>query len=70
MIRYTIDYLTRNGFELISVPDILPENVIKACGMETETDSHHAAQVNTNSLLIYSFQCVFMEIFGVSGIST
>lgn len=36
LIQYTLAVLRRNGFHLISVPDILPPDVIQSCGMQTE----------------------------------
>lgn len=35
MIQYATDCLKKEGFELISVPDILPAEVIEGCGMKT-----------------------------------
>lgn len=40
LIRYTVDVLLKEGFELMTVPDILPETVIEACGMDTKGDRH------------------------------
>lgn len=36
LIRYTTDTLFKNGFELISVPDILPAELIEACGQQVD----------------------------------
>lgn len=37
LIRYTVDALTkRHGFNLVSVPDLLPPSVLEACGMVVE----------------------------------
>lgn len=38
LIRYTIDFLTKENFNLISVPDILPAEVIEGCGMQMGSD--------------------------------
>lgn len=35
LVNYFVFKLLRNGFELISVPDILPKEVIESCGMST-----------------------------------
>lgn len=35
LINYFISSLLKNGFELISVPEILPKDVIEGCGMST-----------------------------------
>lgn len=34
--EYTVDQLRQNNFVLVSVPDILPKNVIEGCGMQTD----------------------------------
>ncbi|CAH8296376.1 unnamed protein product, partial [Schistosoma turkestanicum] len=36
LIAYTVDRLKKSGFEFVSVPDILPEPIIKACGFPTQ----------------------------------
>lgn len=36
LIRYTTDFLLKRGFELISVPDILPAKLIEACGQQVD----------------------------------
>ncbi|KAG5683712.1 hypothetical protein PVAND_012977 [Polypedilum vanderplanki] len=38
LIRYTLSEILQHGFNLISVPDILPAEVIKSCGMQTDGD--------------------------------
>lgn len=38
LIRYTTNYLLKNGFHLIAVPDILPSKIIEGCGMATTSD--------------------------------
>lgn len=38
LIQYTLDKLIKNGFSLISVPDILPRRIIENCGMNTRGD--------------------------------
>lgn len=35
LVRYTLTKLIKKGFKLISVPDILPDELIKRCGMDT-----------------------------------
>lgn len=35
LINYFIDELIKSGFEVISVPDILPRDIIERCGMNT-----------------------------------
>lgn len=36
IIQYALKSLTRNKFNLISVPDLLPRGIIESCGMRTE----------------------------------
>ncbi|XP_032674636.1 serine--tRNA ligase, mitochondrial isoform X2 [Odontomachus brunneus] len=36
LVHYTVRKLLRNGFELLSVPDIIPTELIKRCGFITE----------------------------------
>lgn len=43
LIRYTVDILLGEGFELMSVPDILPDSVIEGCGMDTKSDRHQVS---------------------------
>lgn len=40
LIRYTTEILFKEGFELISVPDILPPEIIEGCGMPTIAENH------------------------------
>ncbi|XP_031620906.1 serine--tRNA ligase, mitochondrial [Contarinia nasturtii] len=42
LVDYTMDNLYKEGFQLITVPDILPAELIEACGM---TVDDHATQV-------------------------
>ncbi|XP_045585001.1 serine--tRNA ligase, mitochondrial [Procambarus clarkii] len=36
LIRYTVSYLLRKGFTLMSVPDLLYSDIIDSCGMNTK----------------------------------
>ena len=38
LIQYSLNSLLLKGFELISVPDILPRQIIESCGMETRSE--------------------------------
>lgn len=38
LIKYTVSFLLRKKFELVSVPDILPSNVLESCGMTVNSD--------------------------------
>lgn len=35
LIKYSVKHLLGKGFQLVSVPDVLPSHVIEACGMAT-----------------------------------
>lgn len=45
LIRYTTDFLLKRGFEIISVPDILPAKLIEACGQQV--DGHPTQVINS-----------------------
>ncbi|GLV40315.1 Seryl-tRNA synthetase mitochondrial [Carabus blaptoides fortunei] len=36
LIKYTVNKLLQLGYQLLSVPDILPSNIIESCGMNTK----------------------------------
>ncbi|XP_028173552.1 serine--tRNA ligase, mitochondrial [Ostrinia furnacalis] len=38
LIKYTVSYLIKNNFQLVSVPDILPSNILESCGMAINSD--------------------------------
>lgn len=38
LIKYTVCSLLKKGFHLVSVPDILPSNVLESCGMTINND--------------------------------
>lgn len=38
LIQHAIDTLKKAGFRILSVPDILPEDTIRGCGMQTDGD--------------------------------
>ena len=43
LIKYSVNFLLKNKFRFISVPDLLPANVIESCGMNLKTDHHQAS---------------------------
>lgn len=45
LIRYTTDVLFKEGFEIISVPDILPAELIAGCGMPVDSKSTQVSQI-------------------------
>lgn len=38
LIKYSVTNLLKNNFKLVSVPDILPRNVLESCGMTVNSD--------------------------------
>lgn len=38
LIKYTVLFLLGKNFKLVSVPDILPSNVLRSCGMTVNND--------------------------------
>lgn len=49
LIKYTVNNLVRDNFQLVSVPDILPSKILENCGMT----------VNTDRTQIYSLDSVY-----------
>lgn len=43
LVQYTVDNLLENKFRLISVPDLLPRNIIEGCGMNTRGTRNQAS---------------------------
>nr|XP_053609595.1 serine--tRNA ligase, mitochondrial isoform X2 [Plodia interpunctella] len=38
LLKYTVSFLLKNQFNMLSVPDILPSNILKSCGMTVNSD--------------------------------
>ncbi|XP_022127647.2 serine--tRNA ligase, mitochondrial [Pieris rapae] len=38
LLKYTVSYLLKKGFDLVSVPDVLTRNIIQSCGMAVNGD--------------------------------
>ncbi|XP_030369498.1 serine--tRNA ligase, mitochondrial [Scaptodrosophila lebanonensis] len=51
IIQYALRSVTDHGFELISVPDILPKEVIESCGMRTEGERTQVYKLDTGECL-------------------
>ncbi|KAH8311973.1 hypothetical protein KR044_008829 [Drosophila immigrans] len=51
IIQYALQAITRQGFKLISVPDILPREVIESCGMRTEGERTQVYKLDTGACL-------------------
>ncbi|KAH8359432.1 hypothetical protein KR093_006565 [Drosophila rubida] len=51
IIQYALQTLSSQGFKLISVPDILPREVIESCGMRTEGERTQVYKLDTGECL-------------------
>lgn len=51
IIQYALKTVTRQGFKLVSVPDILPPEVIENCGMRTEGERTQVYKLDTGECL-------------------
>lgn len=60
LIKYTVNKLLMNGFNLVSVPDILPRKVLESCGMTVNTDR---TQVLANIYNKYIFKEINIYIY-------
>lgn len=52
LIRFTVKHLKRHGFQLVSVPDILPAEVIQGCGMQTTGERNQVYKIDVNNLCL------------------
>lgn len=62
LINYAVNYLCKNGFELISVPDILPNSIIRGCGMQTEGERTQVSNITHEfdiSLCVHKYMNLF-----------
>lgn len=48
LVQYTLSKLLKKGFKLISVPDILPDDLIKRCGMNTSGERNQIYTLDDN----------------------
>lgn len=48
LVQYTLTKLIRKGFKLVSVPDILPEELIRRCGMDTVGERNQVYTLDSN----------------------
>ncbi|XP_037708171.1 serine--tRNA ligase, mitochondrial [Drosophila subpulchrella] len=51
IIQYALKAVTDHGFKLISVPDILPREVIESCGMRTEGERTQVYKLDNGECL-------------------
>lgn len=51
IIQYALQAVTGRGFKLISVPDILPREVIESCGMRTDGERTQVYKLDTGECL-------------------
>lgn len=54
LVHYTVNYLMKHGFKLISVPDILPSKVIERCGLITDKGRPLTYNLISSSKCYYS----------------
>lgn len=57
LIRYTIRKLLKHGFKLLSVPDIIPTEIIERCGLI----------VDDNRTLVYNLESHYGDNYSLSG---
>lgn len=57
LVRYTVRTLMRHGFKLLSVPDIIPTQIIERCGLI----------VDGNRTLIYNLDPCYGDDYSLSG---
>uniref|UniRef100_A0A2S2QGJ2 serine--tRNA ligase n=2 Tax=Sipha flava TaxID=143950 RepID=A0A2S2QGJ2_9HEMI len=48
LIQFTLSKLIKKGFKLVSVPDILPDELIKRCGMDTVGERNQIYTLDNN----------------------
>lgn len=63
LIRYTTDFLLKRGFEMISVPDILPAKLIEACGQQV--DGHPTQVRNIFFSLQFNKICTYCSCYNL-----
>lgn len=51
IIQYALQSVIRHGFKLVSVPDILPREVIESCGMRTDGERTQVYKLDTGECL-------------------
>ncbi|RLU20415.1 hypothetical protein DMN91_007025 [Ooceraea biroi] len=57
LVRYTVRKLMRHGFKLLSVPDIIPTQIIERCGLIT----------NGDRTLVYNLDPCYGDDYSLSG---
>lgn len=63
LVRYTTSYLKKNEFKLISVPDILPSNIINGCGMQTEGNRTQVYKIDSEECLSGTSEMALAGLF-------
>lgn len=51
IIQYALQSVIRHGFKLVSVPDILPREIIESCGMRTDGERTQVYKLDTGECL-------------------
>lgn len=52
LISFTVKHLKQSGFQLVSVPDILPAEVIQGCGMQTSGERNQVYKIDVDGLCL------------------
>ncbi|GAB0086121.1 Seryl-tRNA synthetase [Sergentomyia squamirostris] len=52
LLQYSVDRLSRHNFELITVPDIVPAQVIEGCGFSTTGDRNQVYKLTESPLCL------------------
>lgn len=52
LIKYSVTHLLEKGFQLVSVPDVLPSHVIESCGMTTTGERTQVSQLSFSLVLL------------------
>lgn len=56
LIKYTVTELLKKNFKLVSVPDILPRNVLESCGMTINSDRTQVMHNFQRILVLYKLR--------------
>ncbi|RVE52131.1 hypothetical protein evm_003204 [Chilo suppressalis] len=70
LIKYTVSFLLKKQFQLVSVPDILPSKILESCGMNINNDrtqiysldpQHHGPDLNLSGTAEMSLAGLLMN---------
>lgn len=63
LIRYALDIIRPKGFKIVSVPDILPAEVIQGCGMQTDGERNQVYKLENGLCLSGTSEMAFGGMF-------